>query len=87
MGSWKIMEMSSPRSFCRARLSISKISSPSKRMEPSRIFPVFSASRRRMLRAVVDLPAPVSPTRPRVSPSFTVKLTPLTAYTVSRSVS
>src|SRR5438477_6856259 len=34
-----------------------------------------------MVRPVVDLPQPDSPTRPRVSPCLTVKLTPSTALT------
>ena len=47
---------------------------------------VRSGSRRMMVSARVVLPAPVSPTRPRVCPFLREKLTPLTAYTVSRSV-
>src|SRR6266496_5017063 len=37
-----------------------------------------------MQRASVDLPQPVSPTRPRVSPFFTSRETPSTAWTTSR---
>lgn len=40
-----------------------------------------------ILSAVVVLPAPVSPTRPRVSPGQRLRLTSSTAYTVASSVS
>src|SRR3712207_7365833 len=43
--------------------------------------PVGSSSLTRV-RPVVVLPQPDSPTRPRVSPAESVKLTPSTAYTV-----
>src|SRR5215212_4711481 len=52
------------------------MSRPSKTILPS----VMSNSRM-MHRASVDLPHPDSPTMPSVSPDFTVKLTPSTAFT------
>ncbi len=42
----------------------------------------MASMRRSTARPVVDLPQPLSPTRPRVSPFSTEKLTPSTAYTV-----
>ena len=39
---------------------------------------------REVVRAVVDLPQPDSPTTPRVSPFITVKLISSTAWTTSR---
>ena len=44
--------------------------------------PLVGSIRRRTVRATVDLPQPDSPTRPSVSPSPIVKLTPSTACTV-----
>ena len=82
MGSWKIIEIFSPR--IRVRISSSdrlSRSCPSNSMEPLGIRPVRSGSSRRMASAVVVLPAPVSPTSPRVSPLFRVRLTPFTAWT------
>src|SRR5664279_3498432 len=52
------------------------MSVPSKRTRP----PVGSSSRV-TTRPIVDLPQPLSPTTPRVSPGRTLKLTPSTAFT------
>ena len=56
------------------------------RTEPLGTRPMVSGRRRRMARAVVVFPAPVSPTIPMASPFFSEKDTPLTALTVSSSV-
>jgi hypothetical protein len=86
MGSWNTMAILSPRiAWIRASF-IPMMSSPWKRMEPLRIRPVLLGRRRRMLRAVVVLPAPVSPTRPMVLPLPMRRSMPFTAATVSRSV-
>ena len=55
---------------------LANTSSPSKKTEP----PLLGV-RRRIVRPIVVLPQPDSPTRPSVSPSRTVKLTPSTAFT------
>jgi hypothetical protein len=53
---------------------------------PSKITrPAVRVCRRVAQRASVDLPEPVSPTRPRVSPRRISRLTPSTAWTVSAS--
>ena len=75
MGSWKIMEISVPRSFSISRLDRERISLSSKRMEP------FMRLRwglwsRRMDLAVMDLPQPDSPTTPWISPGRTARSTP-----------
>src|SRR6202453_2171630 len=44
-------------------------------------FPASGSSSDRTSRESVDLPHPLSPTRPRVSPRRSVKLTPATAWT------
>ena len=48
--------------------------------------PTLEGSSRMIASAVVVLPAPVSPTRPNVSPLFIDRLMPLTALTTSSSV-
>src|SRR5512139_1940920 len=58
-----------------ATLSL-QTSLPSKRTSPS-----VGSINRRIARAVVDFPHPLSPTSPRLSPSWSVKFTPSTAYT------
>src|SRR3569623_2083888 len=47
--------------------------------------PAVGSSRRRIVRPVVDLPQPDSPTRPSVSPGAMSKLMPSTARTMVRS--
>ena len=79
IGFWKIMQHSSPRNFSIWDSERLRISTPSKMMEPSTIFPVF-AGMSRITEALVTLfPEPDSPTIPMVVPSFSVKLTPSTA--------
>src|ERR1051326_1791581 len=53
-------------------------------MAPSMIFPGRSTMRR-IERAVMLLPHPLSPTMPRVAPGIMSKLTPSTAFTVPSS--
>jgi len=86
MGSWKIMDIWLPLT---ARISAPlafKRSLPSNSMTPPSILPGGSGIRRMMLLASVVFPAPVSPTRPRVSPSSSSRSTWLRAYTVPSSV-
>jgi hypothetical protein len=47
----------------------------------NRICPDVGVSSRVIIRPVVDLPQPDSPTRPRLPPASSVKLTPSTAWT------
>ena len=55
---------------------LANTSSPSKK-----VVPPVNGVRRRIVRPMVVLPQPDSPTRPSVSPWRTVKLTPSTAFT------
>ena len=67
MGSWKIMEIWSPRIW-RIRSSGSfRRSWPSSRISPETIFP-GNGTRRRMDKPVTLLPHPDSPTSPIISP-------------------
>ena len=71
IGSWKIMEISLPRT---SSISVSVASSrfrPSSRMAPPTMRPGGLATRRRIESAVTLLPQPDSPTTPRVSPRRT----------------
>ena len=80
------MEISFPRM---ERISSSFIwtrSFPSNRISPSVIKPVRSGRSFMILKAMVDFPAPVSPTSPRVSPFSRSRSTPFKAYTSSSSV-
>ena len=77
-GSWKIICISR-RSGLISLGESWEISCPSKRMEPD-----VGSSRRSTSRAVVDLPQPLSPTMPNVSPRLTSKDTPSTARTSPR---
>jgi len=79
------METSFPRSSTISALSMVSTSRPSKRIRPETILPWGSWIIFRMERAVVVLPAPVSPTRPRVAPRVRLRFSPLTAWTVSLS--
>ncbi len=73
MGSWKIMEMRSPRSLrISVRGSFSR-SRPSKRISPPSMLPGGVGMMRRTARESTDLPQPVSPTRPMISPWFTAR--------------
>ena len=74
-GSWKIICMSRRYGRMLRRDSV-LMSWPS-----NVIFPEVRSYSRMMQRASVDLPQPVSPTRPRVCPRRTSRLTPSTACT------
>ncbi len=74
-GSWNTTWMSR-RAALSSRLLSSKSGLPS-----NVTLPDVGGSRRRMTLPSVVLPQPDSPTRPSVSPSVTVKLTPSTART------
>ena len=74
-GSWNTI-WTSRRTARRSRASRSVMSWPSKT-----IFPSVTGCSRAMQRASVDLPQPVSPTSPSVSPSRICRLTPSTACT------
>ena len=76
-GSWKMICMSRHRARIE-RLSSRVTSRPSNQTSPE-----VGSIRRSTQRPVVDLPQPDSPTRPRVSPAATSKLTPSTACTWS----
>ncbi len=86
MGSWKIMEISLPRTL---RISSSeaavKSRSRSEIRESGSMRPGGSMSRR-MDRQATVLPQPDSPTMPSVSPGLRVKLTPSTARTIPSAV-
>ena len=86
IGSWKIIAIFPPRTVrISASLFLSR-SSPSKRISPDRTTPGGEGIRRMMPSAVVVLPAPVSPTKPRVSPRPSRRFRPSTACTVPLSV-
>ena len=74
-GSWKIICMCG-RSRRSASPRSAVMSSPRKITRPA-----VGASRRRMTRPAVDLPQPLSPTRPRVSRGWIAKSSPSTART------
>ena len=78
IGSWKIIEMSLPRTDCISPSERPKTSVPSKLTSP--VTRLESLSSRRMTESdVTDLPQPDSPTRPTISPAFTVNEMPFTA--------
>ena len=87
IGSWKIMETVFPRIASSSFCGIFKISFPSRRMEPFLITPGGSGTRRRIERAVVVFPDPVSPTSPNVFPCSNWISMPFTASTTPSSVS
>ena len=70
MGSWKITEISFPRTLYISSMEILVRSRPSNSISPLAMKPLPSR-RRRMLMAETLLPDPDSPTMPRVSPSRT----------------
>ena len=80
------MEISFPRSMRIFSSFMLTTSWPSNRISPFVMKPVRSGSNFRILRAMVVFPAPVSPTRPRVSPLSSSRLIPFKAYTSSSSV-
>ena len=74
-GSWKITWIRR-RSF-----RIARASSVTRLMPSNSTVPAVGSMRRRIMRPVVDLPQPDSPTRPSVSPGMTSNETPSTART------
>ena len=85
IGSWKIIEMSLPRTSRRSSSGSVTRSRPSSRIWPATIRPGRLMSPR-MDMAVMLLPQPDSPTTPSVFPSPMVKLIPSTALTVPSCV-
>src|SRR5712691_2468373 len=86
IGSWKISEISAPRTDCISRSPSVRRSRPLKRTRPPAIRPGGCTSRM-IDKAVTDLPLPDSPTSPSVSPAPISKLTSSTAATGPRVVS
>src|SRR5256885_2793111 len=82
---WKMIEMSFHRTRWIERSESFTRFLPSNRISPRTIFPLYGRSRM-MERAVVVLPQPLSPARPRASPSPTSNDTPWTARTVPACV-
>ena len=68
MGSWKIMETSLPRTFSSSLVCMVRMSQPFSSSLSHCTTPGGFGTSRRMDRAVVVFPAPVSPTRPRARP-------------------
>ena len=86
MGSWKIMEIFSPRIPLLSLSPIFNMSFPSNMISPEVTFPGGVGRSPMMVMAVVVLPAPVSPTNPSVSLGSRVKFMLFTAYTIPSSV-
>ena len=86
MGSWKIMDTSLPRTFSSSLALMLRISWPLTSSLSQSTTPGGSGTSRRMDRAVVVLPAPVSPTRPMALPFSMRRSRPLTALTTPSSV-
>ena len=80
IGSWKIIEMSLPRTRRIARSSSATRSRPPSFTEPLTILPGGSGISRISESAVIDLPQPDSPTIASVSWALSWKLTPSTAF-------
>src|SRR5436190_2619764 len=85
IGSWKIIPIRRPRTFCRRAPDAPRISSPSKRTEPS-TWAWRRSTSPISVRNVTLFPEPDSPTTPSVSPRSSWKLTPETALTIPSSV-
>ena len=84
-GSWKIIDTRRPRMARMAASSVPEIRSPSRSIVPPVMRP--RPSRRPMTAApTVDLPAPLSPTRPWIWPGWTVSAASRTAVKGSRRV-
>ena len=79
IGSWKIMEIWSPRILRIRSAAAPEGPAPRAGSRLPSIRPGGSGTSRRMERAVTLLPQPDSPTMPSVSPSCTLKSTPSTA--------
>src|SRR5436305_14531907 len=76
-----------PRRSRISRADNFRMSRPWNRTEPETILPGGSGINRISERFATDFPEPDSPTIPSVSPCFTSKLIPSTAFTVPSSVS
>ena len=85
MGSWKIMAISLPRTFCICCSLNPPRSSPLKRTSPLTILPGGSGTSFMMESALMLLPQPLSPTNASVSPISRSKLMSSTAFTVLSS--
>src|SRR5438046_2057687 len=80
IGSWKIIEMSAPRSFCNSPdVSARRLRPPYRIWLPGGTVAFSLGSRPRIARAVTDLPLPDSPTSATVLFAGMSKLMPLTA--------
>src|SRR5436190_1970836 len=86
IGSWKIMEMASPRTLRISASGSSSRSRPSKITRPATVRPGGDAIRRRIDSDVTLLPQPDSPTTASVSPRSTENDTPSTARTTPSRV-
>ena len=84
IGSWKIMAMRLPRISRSRRFDALVRSSPLNRISPPVMRP-GSPMRLIMANAARDLPAPLSPTIPRLPPSSREKLIPLSATSSASS--
>src|SRR5580698_3523346 len=84
-GSWKIIATRLPRRSASALPVIDRTSSPSSLMLPDHLVRCAGCSFR-IERRVTLLPDPDSPRMPSVSPRFTSKLTPFTAWIVRSGV-
>ncbi len=79
IGSWKIIEISLPRTRRISRSEIGTRSRPASRTAPPMMRPGGSGSRRMTASALNDLPQPDSPTMATVSPALTQSERPSTA--------
>src|SRR6266542_5027384 len=86
IGSWKIIEMASPRTLRISASGSSSRSRPSKITRPPTVRPGGDAIRRRIDSDVTLLPQPDSPTTASVSPRPTENDTPSTARTTPSRV-
>ena len=86
IGSWKIIEISLPRTARISRSDKSSRSRPSKRTLPDTMRPGGDAINRKIESEVTLLPQPDSPTIASVSPVYTENDTPSTARTTPSRV-
>ena len=86
IGSWKIIEISLPRTFPSSRSESFVSSRPSKTIRLPGSMRPRSSSRPMIESAVTDLPLPDSPTTPSVPPAWSSKSTPSTARITPASV-
>jgi len=78
-GFWKTIAIASPRSERRSVAPSPRSDRPPRRTSPDTS--PFAGSSPRAARKVTLFPEPDSPTIPTVSPAWTVRLTPRTAWT------